>query len=151
MLSAWDWMDGWKITEILYAALSWELSKQMWFLAQHDMILAELHPKIHGRAAGLSCVPASALLRGLLWVLHARDSGWPRDWHIHQGPPGCQESCPTCATPGKVTQPCSLPPFDFYLSPFGVQSLNLPASRSTLIYCFLRGNSTSLPTAMLCR
>lgn len=102
MLSVWNWMDGWKITEILYAALSWNLSKQMWFLARHDMILAELHPKIHGSIAGLSCMPASALLRGLFRVFHGMDLMHPGDWCIHQGPPGCQDLYPTCDTSGKV-------------------------------------------------
>lgn len=63
MLSVWDWMDGWKITEILYAALSWEL-KWMWFLAQNDVILPELHPKIHRRRPGLSCLPAPCFSQG---------------------------------------------------------------------------------------
>lgn len=100
------------------------------------MILAGLHPKIHGRMAGLSHLPDSGLLRGLSRVLHTTDSGLPGGLAHPPGTTRLLGIMSYLRHPGKVMQPCSSPPFGFYLSPFGVLSLHLPVSRSMLIYFF---------------
>lgn len=151
MLSVWDWMDGWKITEILYAALSWELSKQTWFLAQHDMILAVLHPKIYGRMAGLSCMSPHCSSWGSF--LSASCHGQRVAWGLVH-PPW------TTRLSGIVSYQCH--PWEsltalfltslWFLSQLLWGSEPSSACQSLNVNLFsLRPSSTSLPTALLCR
>lgn len=150
MLSVWDRMDGWKITEILYAALSWELSKQMWFLAQRDMILAELHPKIHGEwLASPACQPLlfSGVFSKRFIPCSAGSLGTGTSTRDHQAVEIRILPVPTL---GKSRSPV-LTSLWFLSQSFWASE---PSSACQSLYInlfFLRANSTSLPTAMLCR
>lgn len=124
---------------------------------QRDMIVAELHPKIYGRMAGLSCMSAhcSSQESFLSASCHGQQVAWEL---VHPG--GLVHPPWTIRLSGIVS--CLCHPWEshtalfltslWFLSQSFWGSKPSSACQSLYVNLFsLRASSTSLPTALLCR